>query len=126
MSCLFQSLATFVKVSADDLRRQTCQYLSTDPVIIQPDAKASDVIKFQPDIPSSTLEEYVRAMSFQNTNGGAIEIVVFCSLYSRNVRVVQCGTRQGNMPIEFISNLSNPWITISWNGGHYEPSYEPA
>lgn len=121
MSCLFQSLSAFVKIDPDSLRKQICSFLSADEILIQPDMKVSDAIKFQPDIPSMSLEQYTYIMSLQNTNGGAIEIRAFCALYNLNVRVLQCGPRQGGKPIEFIFKDSLPWITISWNGGHYEP-----
>ena len=123
MSCLFDSLGYLVKVQPDTLRKQICDFLRTDAVLISPDLKASDAIKFQPDIPSMSLEQYVHIMSLQHTNGGAIEIRAFCNLYNRNIRVVQCGQRQGGKPIEFISKDEHPWITISWNGGHFEPAF---
>ena len=121
MSCLFQSLGSFVKTTPEELRRQICAYLLTDAVLIEPDSKVSELIKFQPDIPCESLEQYVQAMSRPNTNGGAIEISAFCELYSRNVKVIQVGARQCATYVEFISKPSNPWVTVSWNGNHYEP-----
>lgn len=121
MSCLFQSLSFFIRRHPEELRKQICDYLLTDAILIKPDAKVSDIIKFQPDIPSTSLERYVQIMSQQSTMGGAIEITAFCNLYKLNVRVVQCGTRVSTMPIEFINDPMNKWVTISWNGGHYEP-----
>ena len=121
MSCLFQSLGCFIKVCPEELRGQICRYLTTDPVLISPDLKVSDVIKFQPDIPSMSLAQYVQLMSIHSTNGGAIEIRAFCNIYKVNVRVVQCGVRRTEKHIEFINDITLPWITVSWDGGHYEP-----
>ena len=121
MSCLFQSLGYFVRVHPDILRRQICEFLATDPVIIQPDFKVSVAIKFQPDIPSTSLAQYVQMMSLQHTNGGAIEIRAFCLLYNKNVKVELCGQHVSQKPIEFAYNPHFDWVKISWNGGHYEP-----
>lgn len=121
MSCLFQSLGFFVRVDQVTLRRQICSFLAEDNVLIKPDLKVSDLIKFQPDIPSMSLEQYVHLMSLQHTNGGAIEIRAFCILYNKNVRVVQCGARTSEKNIEFYTQEDFPWVVISWNGGHFEP-----
>ena len=120
MSCLFESLSRFVNTQPGDLRRIICVYLSTNPKLAGIDAY--ECVENQPDIITGNgdlLKTYVNEMSKSHVMGGAIEIMAFCQLYKKNVKVEVI--HKHVKPIEFISCDSYPWVVVTWNGGHYEP-----
>jgi hypothetical protein len=126
MSCLFNSLSKFVPVNSTDLRNQICDYLLTDPILMD-NAKASEVIQWESNVDLNT---YVNNMRKLSTWGGAIEIRCFVKLYNISVHVMIIKTlTQGphkltiKTYIEFISESNEKTIKISWNGFHYEPVF---
>jgi hypothetical protein len=133
MSCLFESLGRFINVHPSQLRSEICNYLMSDPVLIG-ELTASMIVEYQPDIitldesvndpvnNTSRLKKYVSEMSKSIVMGGAIEIMAFCKIYNKNVTVKPIITP--NMkPIEFVNDNATQTFTITWNGGHYEPSF---
>ena len=121
MSCLFNSLSRFVSDSSENIRKNICDYLLTNPKLYD-EISASDYINWES---GKSLNDYVKQMRSSSTWGGAIEISAFTHLYAMNVNVLNIRD-SGNYtiikPIEFKSNQkTNKSCTISWNGFHYEP-----
>lgn len=120
MSCLFHSLASFVKdLATDDLRRMIADFLEKDPVL-NDNMRLSEILPHEPGAP--TLAAYVQNMRSPATWGGAIEIKAFCELFDAVVLVVVL--RTGKV-IEFQptgpGKKGSFVFRVSWNGGHYEP-----
>jgi len=119
MSCLFRSLAKFVKTDDEYLIRQKiCNYL----ILKKPIASASseDYIAWESNM---DLTSYVSKMRTPEIWGGAIEIQVFCELYNYNVSVVNIRS-QPHQNMDFESTRKNQgalkFASLTWNGGHYE------
>ena len=116
MSCLYRTLSYFHDgITTEQMRHLLCDYLSTDPQI--GGEKASQIIPWET---KKSLAEYLNIMRNQSQWGGAIEIKAYCDLFKKNVKVLSYPNRR---EIEFISNMEgvNEWVTITWNGYHYEP-----
>lgn len=122
MSCLFQSLSSFVShQDYSKLRQDICDFLEKNPKILG-DLDLKSII----DTENITLENYIRHMRNNATWGGAIEIRAFCEMYGVNVLVknIRNNVIDKGSPkdIEFLTSQDvNKWVIISWNGGHYEP-----
>lgn len=126
MSCLFNSLSHFIPENSTQLRNKICDYLLTNPVLID-DLSTKDVILFDS---GKSLEQYVSHMRKTSTWGGAIEIRAFCNIYGKNV-VVRNIRRRENTKIHFINEVIKDKLNvngndeatyhITWSGGHYEP-----
>ena len=118
MSCLFNSLSAFVKESPQVIRGRICDFLATDPALLD-DLSASLVISIES---GKQLGPYVATMRSPSTWGGAIEIRAFVQLWRRPVKVYVIRTRRW---IEFAYTAASPALgpecKISWTGGHYEP-----
>ena len=122
MSCLFQSLSSFV--SHQDfvkLRQDICDFLQTNPKLVGGEIDLKKITELD----DTTIENYVGHMRSNSTWGGAIEIRAFCEMYDVNVVVKNIRNAAQNEEetyIEFLcSNNKNRWVVISWNGGHFEP-----
>lgn len=116
MSCLFVSFSHFVKESPEVIRNKICDYLATNPKILD-EIDAETVIGWEN---NDKLCSYVERMRKSYTWGGSIEVVAFCHIYNLNVDVLNIRNKE-NKTIQFIHKKENPTITITWNGGHYEP-----
>ena len=114
MSCLFNSLSKFVNLSPLNLRLAICDYLQTNPVLMD-DMSAEAVIESDSD---TDLNKYVLIMRNESAMGGAIEIRSFTNIFKINI-VVQC--MPNNKQIEFINNKHNRTERIIWTGNHYDP-----
>lgn len=118
MSCLFRSLAFFLKnINTDELREIITDYISKDPVLIEPNIKLSTLLSLD----NKRLNDYTESMSRSSTWGGAIEIKTFCEIFKIKVYVLVI--EEGRY-IEFIPSReenNGNIIKISWNGYHYEP-----
>lgn len=117
MSCLFNSLAYFVNTDSHILRNVICDYIKTNPKIID-DIDTENIILWEN---GQTLDEYISGMKNPSTWGGAIEIKCFCDIFNLFVLV---HFREKN--IGFLPNGNNPQnpnnpIELIYNGGHYEP-----
>lgn len=115
MSCLFDSLSTFIPVvSSFEMRTLICDYLEKNEKLTD-DLSAEDVIKFESNM---SLDAYVSNMRQLSTMGGATEIKAFCNLFQKNVKVESL---PNNKIIEFIAKPEYPFIFLRWTGGHYDP-----
>ena len=65
---------------------------------------------------------YIARMRKPQTWGGAIEIQACACLYSARILVKNLRNR-GKKDMEFLplSGVVTSTLTVSWNGGHYEP-----
>lgn len=117
MSCLFRSLSFFISnIDTEELRHIITEYISKDPILIQPDIRLSTILS----IDEMSLDAYTSNMKKSSTWGGAIEIKTFCELFQMKVRVYVIQDKQ------FIDFIPTNWdgircIKISWTGNHYEP-----
>jgi hypothetical protein len=117
MSCLFRSLSYFISnLKTEELRYIITDYISKDPILIQPDTRLSTILS----IDEISLDTYSRNMRKSETWGGAIEIKTFCELFKIKVSVYVISERR------YIDFFPTDWdgnrcIKISWTGNHYEP-----
>ena len=112
MSCLFNSLSKFVNISPQNLRKQICDFLKTNPLILS-NIKAEEIIKWENGM---DIQEYISKMEQSNTWGGAIEIKCFCEIYQINVIIIH-----NDRQIEFLPSSGKYQTTINLNytGNHY-------
>ena len=116
MSCLFDSLSKFVsdeKVDGGVLRHVICNFLSTNPSLID-DMNAETVVQEESKM---KLGDYISQMRMGHTFGGAIEIRAFTKIFKLNVLVKSI---PNNKIIEFIDSPENLWAVLSWTGNHFE------
>ena len=113
MSCLFNSLSKFVSLSSNELRQGICDYLSTNPLLID-DLHTDVIVK---DENGQDLNVYVSSMRDANTMGGAIEIRAFCKVFKMNILVKSL---PNNRDIEFLTEEATCTKTITWSGNHFE------
>ena len=114
MSCLFDSLSKFVNMPSHILRLHICDFLQTNPELLD-SLTASDVANFESNM---NLASYVNTMRQNQTMGGATEIRSFTKLFKTNVRVKSIPNQR---IIEFLEDVSYPWVNIRWTGGHFDP-----
>lgn len=112
MSCLFNSLSKFVNISPQNLRKQICDFLRSNPSILD-DIKVSDVINWENGMDITT---YINNMEQSSTWGGGIEIKCFCEIYQVAVTI-----NHQNRQIEFIpsSGKYKTKIILNYTGTHY-------
>ena len=121
MSCLFDSLEYFLKISSKDIRTKICDYLENSNQLVE-GLDTKDLL----DIES---EDYIRKMRKKSTWGGGIEIKSACNIWNLRIFVINLRRTdtidKSNPWIEFVpNNQNNPKIKIiflTWNGYHYEP-----
>ena len=111
MSCLFDSLSTFVPDSSAEIREKVCKYLRESKPLIE-------------GIDTQLLadEAYVRRMQMSSTWGGGIEIRAFANLYHRKVVLTSTRgqDRDTTKPIIFdCDGISTGACFLSWSGTHY-------
>jgi hypothetical protein len=118
MSCLFNSLGALVAENPQAIRGRICDWLATDPSIMD-DLSASTVIVVES---NQILESYVERMRSPATWGGAIEIRSFVQLWRRPVRVWAIrGRRWIEFPLATGVEATGAECLLSWTGWHYEP-----
>lgn len=114
MSCLFHSFAKLVNKDYRELRKEICDYLQDDNPLFE-DITIKEISEFE----GMTKEQYINNMRQDYTWGGAPEIKAFCEIYKIGVKVLVLNS---NQEIEFLPlKITDKFIKISWNGGHYEP-----
>ena len=122
MSCLFDSLEYFLKISSKDIREKICDYLENSNQLVD-GLDTKDLLEIES-------EDYIRKMRKKSTWGGGIEIKSACNIW--NLRIIVINLRnsksssldKSNPWIEFIPNNNDSKIStifLSWNGYHYEP-----
>lgn len=112
MSCLFDSLSKPTRYGSYQLRRIICSYLSKDPIMIQPDIRASQIVEWESE---QDLDEYVREMKHPSTWGGCIEIAAFCNLFHCKVNVHMRGGVVEHLPMNDIRYTAD----VFYSGSHY-------
>lgn len=116
MSCLFDSLSVYFRnIESNTLRNKICDYLQTNPKILD-DIDTSSVIQWEQNT-NISLDDYVKRMRKSSSWGGSIEIKCFCDMYNYDVVVIF-----NNETIEHKSKgISKYIIYLKYNGSHYEP-----
>ena len=112
MSCLFDSLSSFIDIDSFTLRNKICDYLENNgPIMENLDTKF--LIELDGD-------NYINKMRRNHEWGSAYEIAAMCNMY--NAKIIVNVLRTGKQ-IEFLSinNDYNKVFYISWTGNHYEP-----
>jgi len=131
MACLFRSLTALLhsqQLAATDpeqrqheLRQRICNVMAGNPQVGE--VRLSEYLDMSDEGP---LEQYVSNMRQSHIWGGATEIIMFCELYRFRVRCKPAGARQNESTKEMVfeSQHRSPLYTgtITWNGGHFEPS----
>lgn len=123
MSCLFNSIAFFLKLNSFEVRSLICDYLKKGEVIMD-GMITKDILNLTYD------GDYISNMRKRETWGGAIEIQAACMIWNMEINVKN--TRDSKILKEKVSvitfspvnnNLKSikRIITITWNGYHYEP-----
>lgn len=130
MSCLFDSLSSFLQnTSSYQLRQIICDFLEKDDFLFD-EFRPSDIAKLD----NMTLSEYISKMRKPSCWGSSVEIRAFTKIYNMNVYVINLrgetprdiDTRNGvvtfipNKTIEFIIDEKSPVVKLTWTGGHYE------
>ena len=108
MSCLFRSLAKFVNLKADNLRQKICDFLETNPELI-------DTVKLS-DITPHEFSTYINDMRNDETWGGGIEIKAFCEIYNYQVNIYISDSK---IITFYPKGLPIRIINISWTGNHF-------
>lgn len=124
MSCLFDSLASFIEnMDALQLRLLLTNYLANDPIFfheLQSAGRLSQWLQFE-NANTTSLQSYVHMMSQPSTWGGAIEIRAFCDVFNARVLVLVYETKK---TIEFVpwqQNDATVTLMIGYTGNHFEP-----
>lgn len=115
MSCLFDSLSTYVDINSHELRQSICYYLDTNPIFMD-DLNAETIIEYETNTP---LKNYVANMRQDHTLGGAIEIRAFINIFKINILVKSI---PNNREIEFLIDPNAQWKCILWTGNHFDPT----
>ena len=77
MSCLFDSLSSFLKFNDSyKLRQEICDYIENNPTILD----GMDTNEITKIVSNMNLETYIRNMRNSNEWGGALEIKAFCEI----------------------------------------------
>ena len=113
MSCLFDSIAYFVKLDGFSVRQIICNYLeANNPIMEGLDTKT---------ILSIEDPEYIKKMRITTTFGGGPELKAASNIW--NIKIIVFINKQLTEKIEFIplSNTHQGHIELFWTGNHYDP-----
>ena len=127
MSCLFNSLGRLLAKDPQALRQEICNYLEAGSPVVE-GLNTVDILTMEAGDPT----KYIANMRRPQTWGGAIEIQAAAVLHSarivvRNIRSFhRVRGRVQTQPVKDIEFLPltgtiGSTLTVSWNGGHYEP-----
>lgn len=113
MSCLFDSIAFFLKTDSFGLRQQVCDYLEKN-LKIHEDLDTKFILEL--DDP-----EYIAKMRRPETWGGSNEISVCCNLFK--IKIIVYTDPKHTQKIEFLplDTIYNNVIALEWMQNHYEP-----
>ena len=125
MSCLFDSFSEYLRleerksISSSDLRRQICEYLMTDPIMLN-----DQNTRFSELLGKTKSNSYISKMKRGGTWGSAFEINAFCNLYHVNVKVKVISTGKFILfqPLRCCS--TRKIVKLEWTGCHY--TYRPS
>ena len=112
MSCLFQSVSTFLPgVNADQLREKVCDYLSKNGRLFD-DMTSGELVD----------ESYVSRMRHRSSWGGGLEIRAMCELLDVRIVIKPPSTFTSERVIFIpLSNLFTNTIFLNYTGSHYTP-----
>jgi hypothetical protein len=116
MSCLFQSLSSFISgMDEKEMRQKICDYLETNPDLIE-DLSLQDLLRCD----NVDQKDYVRIMRNDYAWGGALEIKAFCEIFMMAVEVrIQSTGKSVLFRPHYHPYFSK--ICIEWQGCHYVP-----
>jgi len=118
MSCLFNSLGRLILKDPQALRQEICNYLEAGSPIID-DMATADVLALELGVQAGP---YIARMRNPHTWGGAIEIQACACLCSARILVKNLRNRAlKDMEFLPLTGTVTSTLTVSWNGGHYEP-----
>ena len=116
MSCLFDSLSSFIQYTdGSRLRQQIVDFLKTDPIMMD-DVRFSCLMEWD----NGDAEHYLQKMIHHDQWGGAIEIRAFCKLYKCRV-VVHIAENKRIVEFETDEIMNPPSYHILWTGNHFIP-----
>ena len=110
MSCLFDSISTFVAESPATLRQQACDYLAKNGPLFD-DKRAAEVVT----------PEYIQQMRHRSTWGGGIEIRALSEQLNLIIVVSGPATRRAIVFRPIRPAIGARHAFLSYNGSHYEP-----
>lgn len=122
MSCLFDSFCEYLRIeegktiSSVQLRRQICDYLSTDPIMLNDDTRFTQLLG------KNKSTSYIANMKRSGTWGSGFEINVFCNLYHVKVKVKVISTGKSIL-FQPLRCSTKKIINLDWTGSHY--TYRP-
>jgi len=113
MSCLFDSIAYFLKLDGFTVRQRICDYLEQNNPIME-GIETKDILLIED-------SEYIRKMRNTVTFGGAPEIRASCNIW--NIKIIVYINSDHSKQIDFIpiNNCYNGYIELEWQGNHYIP-----
>jgi hypothetical protein len=117
MSCLFDSLAVYLCTSGDHVRTVICDYLASNPTLVDDLDTHSLMEGEHPD--------YVAWMRNSATWGGAMEIRAACDIWNVVIRVHSTRATDNRQGMEFVplkqtdTAQTGRVIDLYWNGAHY-------
>lgn len=92
-NCLFEAIGRQIKVSSQELRDLTVQFLRVPNQTLQGEPVSTWV---------NNVDEYTAKMSRQGTWGGGIEIAVISNMFHRKIHVYKENGKSGDLIAEFI------------------------
>jgi hypothetical protein len=117
MSCLFDSLSSFVDIPSSTLRQVVVEFLRSNPCLID-NVPFRDMMSWD----AVPYDRYLDHMTLPSTWGGAIEIQAFAQLFHARVEV---RVNNGAQVIEFFPQKTSVERTVSlmWTGNHFAPHH---
>jgi hypothetical protein len=119
MSCLFRSLGTLLDVDPGFLRQKICDYLATNPSLMEGISAADAVREEEGDSPTS-LGQYVDRMRRETTWGGAIEIRALCDMTGHVISVAVAPGQVISFSPSQPPRHPRRVLRLCWTGNHYE------
>lgn len=113
MSCLFDSIAYFLKLDGFTVRQQICDYLEQNNPIMD-GIETKDILLIED-------PEYIRKMRNTVTFGGAPEIRAACNIWGIKIIVYINGDHSKQIDFIPINNCYRGYIELEWQGNHYIP-----
>lgn len=112
MSCLFQSIGSFVQKSPVQCRADICDAMERTLDVLYHGLSLRNWIEYTGTLASV----YIAQMRQPNEWGGAIEIMVASVLYNVELRV-----EHPTFVVDFYHASATERLRISYTGSHYEP-----
>jgi len=101
-----------VNLDANSLRQKICDYLDTNPKLIDNSVRVSDITP-------EKFSVYITNMRDDETWGVGIEIKAFCEIYDYQVNVY---IPNGKIIPFYPQRLPIRIVNVSWTGNHFTPN----